>query len=88
MYVNKETRQIVTFNQTSGDLITAEKYRKNYFNKCVESRQIGNLGNSKIFINQSHMEKKYNTSLNYSKQRHLELLKLKYSQEKVFSSEE
>jgi len=34
------------------------------------------------------MEKKYNASLNYSKQRYLELLKLKYSQEKVFSSEE
>ena len=34
------------------------------------------------------MEKKYNTSLNYNKQSHLELLKLKYSQEKVFSSEE
>jgi len=45
MYFNKETRQIVVFNQTSGDLITAEKYRKNYFKKCVESCQIGNPGN-------------------------------------------
>jgi len=34
------------------------------------------------------MKKKYNTNLNYSKQRHLELLKLKYSQEKVLTSKE
>ena len=45
MYFNKETRQIVLFNKTSGDLITAEKFRKNFFNRCVESRQIGNSGN-------------------------------------------
>ena len=40
MFFNRETRQIVVFNKTSGDLITAEKFRRNYFNKCVESGQI------------------------------------------------
>ena len=41
MFFNRKTRQIVLFNQTSGDLITAEKFRQNYFNKCVDSGQIG-----------------------------------------------
>ena len=41
MFFNRETRQIVLFNQTSGDLITAEKFREIYFNKCVDSGQIG-----------------------------------------------
>ena len=41
MYFNEETRQIALFNQTSGDLIPAEKFRQNYFNKCVKSGQIG-----------------------------------------------
>ena len=45
MFFNRETRQIVLFNQTSGDLITAEKFRLNYFNKCVDSGQIGNPKN-------------------------------------------
>ena len=41
MFFNRQTRQIVLFNQTSGDLITAEKFRQNYFDKCVDSGQIG-----------------------------------------------
>ncbi len=41
MFFNRQTRQIVVFNQTSGYLITAEKFRQNYFNKCVDSSQIG-----------------------------------------------
>ena len=41
MFYNRETRQIAIFNKTSGDLITAEKYRKNYFNKCVNLGQVG-----------------------------------------------
>ena len=36
-------------------------------------------------MNQAYMKKKHSKSFNYSKKRHLELLKLKYSQEKVFS---
>jgi len=45
IFFNRQTRQIVLFNQTSGDLITAEKFRKNYFDKCVDSGQIGNPQN-------------------------------------------
>jgi hypothetical protein len=41
MFFNRETRQIALFNKTSGDLITAEKFRKNYFNKCIDSGQVG-----------------------------------------------
>jgi hypothetical protein len=40
IYFNKEKRQILVFKKTSGDLITAEKFRKNYFPKAVESGQI------------------------------------------------
>ena len=45
MFFNRETRQIALFNKTSGDLITAEKFRQNYFNKCVDSGQIGKATN-------------------------------------------
>ena len=41
MFFNRETRQITLFNKTSGDLITAEKFRPPYFNKCVDSGQVG-----------------------------------------------
>ena len=41
MFVNRETRQIALFNKTSGDLITAEKFRQNYFTKCIDSGQVG-----------------------------------------------
>jgi hypothetical protein len=41
MFFNRETRQIALFNKTSGDLITAEKFRQNYFNKCIDSGQVG-----------------------------------------------
>jgi hypothetical protein len=41
MFFNRETRQIVLFNNTSGDLITAEKFRAKYFNKCVDSGKLG-----------------------------------------------
>ena len=42
MFFNRETRQIAIFNKTSGDLITVDKFRQNYFTKCVESGQVGN----------------------------------------------
>lgn len=45
MFFNRETRQIALFNKTSGDLITAEKFRQGYFNKCVNSGQIGRAPN-------------------------------------------
>ena len=45
MFFNRETRQIAAFNNTGGDLITAEKFRKSYFEKCVEFRQIGKKKN-------------------------------------------
>lgn len=45
MFFNRETKQIALFNKTSGDLITAEKFRQNYFNKCVNSGQIGKRTN-------------------------------------------
>lgn len=41
MFFNRETRQIVLFSHTSGDLITAEKFRAKYFDKCVDSGQLG-----------------------------------------------
>lgn len=41
MFFNRETRQIAAFNKTSGDLITAEKFRQNYFTKCIDSGQVG-----------------------------------------------
>jgi hypothetical protein len=41
MFFNRETRQIVIFNNTSGDFITAEKFRAKYFNKCVDFGQVG-----------------------------------------------
>ncbi len=41
MFFNRETRQIALFNKTSGDLITAEKFRQNYFTKCIDSGQVG-----------------------------------------------
>ena len=41
MFYNRETRQIALFNKTSGDLITAEKFRDNYFTKCIDSGQVG-----------------------------------------------
>ena len=40
MFFNRETRQIALFNKTSGDLITAGKFRQNYFNKCIDSGQV------------------------------------------------
>lgn len=40
MFFNRETRQIALFNKTSGDLITAEKFRQNYLNKCINSSQV------------------------------------------------
>jgi hypothetical protein len=45
MFFNRETRQIALFNKTSGDLITAEKFRQGYFDKCVNSGQIGKAKN-------------------------------------------
>lgn len=45
MFFNRETRQIALFNKTSGDLITAEKFRQNYFNKCVDSGKVGKATN-------------------------------------------
>lgn len=45
MFFNRETRQIALFNKTSGDLITAEKFRQNYFNKCINSGRVGKLLN-------------------------------------------
>ena len=48
MFFNRETRQIALFNKTSGDLITAEKFRQGYFNKCVDSSQIGKA--KKLYI--------------------------------------
>lgn len=45
MFFNRETRQIALFNKTSGDLVTAEKFRQDYFNKCVDSGQIGKARN-------------------------------------------
>jgi len=41
MFFNRETRQIALFNKASGDLITAEKFRGKYFNKCIDSGQVG-----------------------------------------------
>ena len=41
MFFNRETRQIALFNKTSGDLITAEKFRQNYFTKCIDSDRVG-----------------------------------------------
>jgi hypothetical protein len=41
MFFNRETRQIALFNKTSGDLIRADKFRQNYFTKCIDSSQIG-----------------------------------------------
>ena len=41
MFFNRETRQITLFNKTSGDLITAEKFRQNYFTKCINYGQVG-----------------------------------------------
>ena len=45
MYYNTETRQIALFHKTSGDLITADKFRPKYFNNCVKSGKIGKLQN-------------------------------------------
>jgi hypothetical protein len=41
MFFNRETRQIVLFNNTGGDFITAEKFRAKYFAKCVDSGKVG-----------------------------------------------
>lgn len=41
MFFNRETRQIAVFNKTSGDLITAEKFRQSYFTKYIDSGQVG-----------------------------------------------
>lgn len=40
MYFNRRTQQIALFNQTSGDLITTDKFRDKTFNKYVESGQV------------------------------------------------
>ena len=40
--VNREAKQISIFNKTTGDLRTADKFRESYFNKCVDSGQLGN----------------------------------------------
>jgi hypothetical protein len=42
MFFNRETQQIALFNQTSGDLITADKFRDKYFTRCINSGQFGN----------------------------------------------
>ena len=41
MFFNRETKQIAIFNRTSGDLITASRFRKIYFDQCVDSGQVG-----------------------------------------------
>ena len=41
MFFNRETNQIALFNKTSGDLITADKFRDKYFKQCVDSGQVG-----------------------------------------------
>jgi len=41
MYYNEDTRQICLFNKSSGDLITADKFNKNYFRKTVDAAQVG-----------------------------------------------
>lgn len=43
MYYNDEERRIVLFNKTSTDMITTEKYRKSYYDKCVETGIVGKL---------------------------------------------
>ncbi len=45
MFFNRETNQIALFNQTSGDLITASKFRQEYFDACVDSGQVGKSTN-------------------------------------------
>lgn len=45
MFFNLETRQIKLFNKTSGDLITAEKFRQGYFDRYIDSGQIGKARN-------------------------------------------
>lgn len=40
IYYNKKTRHIIFFNNTNGDLITGEKFRKNYFNKTLIKNNI------------------------------------------------
>ena len=41
MFFNNETRQIVAFNKTSGDLITLEKYKRGAYAQTVENGIFG-----------------------------------------------
>lgn len=45
MFFNRETRQIGLFNKTSGDLITMDKFRQDYFTKCIDSGKVGKTTN-------------------------------------------
>ena len=36
LFFTRKTRQIALFNKTTGDLITAEKFRKNYLDKYID----------------------------------------------------
>ena len=48
MFFNLETRQITLFNKTSGDLITAEKFRQNCFTKYIDYGKVGKPPNNII----------------------------------------
>lgn len=45
MFFNREIQQIVVFNKTSGDLITAGKFTDKYFNRSIDSGEIGKPSN-------------------------------------------
>ena len=43
VYYDKDNRLIVSFNQTSGDLITGDRQRENVFNRFMDNNTLGGL---------------------------------------------
>lgn len=42
---NWQTKQITLFNQTYVNLINTDRFRRTYFNRCLNLSQIGNSQN-------------------------------------------
>ena len=41
MYYNKDTKSIISFNQTNGDLITGDIQRRNVFDRFLVDNTLG-----------------------------------------------
>ena len=82
MFHNNEIGRIAIFNRTSEDFITTETFEERVFNQYVDGKYLGSL------TKKSHIKLIQMTNINHKKQRYVKLLKLKYVEKKILTSNE